>query len=148
MTDLDAAFEKLRELEAEAVGREPASRPAAEARAIVTAALLTPSGWVPPSNENGHDRAFTRDGGKIEFEAEPRASWRLRRRMIRCNKATCTTCPHGPYLYVRITVPGGAVSDVSLGREPAARHVFDKLGDRLDGEQISAIVQEIREGGR
>ncbi len=24
---------------------------------------------------------------------------RLRRQMVRCGKATCTTCPHGPYWY-------------------------------------------------
>jgi hypothetical protein len=83
----------------------------------------------------------------MEVEAEERASWKLRRRMMRCNKANCTSCPHGPYLYVRITAPGGAVSDVSLGRAPAARHVFNKLGGRLDGDQVSELVRTIRREG-
>ena len=96
------------------------------------------------------EREFTRAGGKIQMEpdAERRPVWTLRRRMLRCGKENCTKCPHGPYLYVRIKLESGAVGDVSLGREPGARHVFEKLGDRLDGESIREIVREIREGGR
>ena len=158
MTDeeLPAWVLKLRRLEREYDELGP-DHPTAEeiyqvCEDVLTLSRMRARGELPP-----HQTVFTRREGKIEFEqaavrgtrqASPVATWKLRRRMMRCGKKGCTTCPHGPYLYVRITAPGGAVSDVSLGRAPGARHVFEKLGGKLEGGQISEIVAAIREEGR
>ena len=154
MTDrFDAAMEKLRQLERESPPGGWGPRPREEV-ARICEEVLTLSRMRGNGAGRGDVWEWRRNGGKTGSlhvpapEEEPRATWRLRRRMMRCGKAGCTKCPHGPYLYVRITAPEGAVSDVSLGRAPAARHVFDRLGDRLDGEQVSEIVRAIREEGR
>ena len=37
------------------------------------------------------------EGNGVDLGQQPNVS--LRRRMVRCGKAACTSCPHGPYWY-------------------------------------------------
>ena len=156
MTDpFGDGFAKLRKLEQKMPPGGYPQRTAAEVRWFIEQTRLTLQAKAATGELAEPEQRFTRAEGKIQVEgvrvvepaAEPRATWRIKRRMIRCGKANCTRCPHGPYLYVRITEPGGPVRDVSLGREPSARHIFERLGEVLDGESISELVRTIRREG-
>lgn len=48
--------------------------------------------------------------------AARREGVRLVWKLIRCNKAGCRRCPHGPYLYARVRLPDGTRKWVYLGR--------------------------------
>lgn len=69
------------------------------------------------------------------------AGIQLRPRMLRCGKAGCTTCPHGPYWYVTIRRPGKR-ADVALGRDPKISNFYRKLAGHLTGDEIVLLVRE------
>lgn len=69
------------------------------------------------------------------------AGIQLRPRMLRCGKAGCTTCPHGPYWYVTIRRLGKR-ADVALGRDPKISQFYRKLAGHLTGDEIVLLVRE------
>lgn len=50
-------------------------------------------------NDDPERKELERDKDQY-LEATARGEWTEVRRMIRCGKEACTTCPHGPYLYL------------------------------------------------
>jgi hypothetical protein len=69
----------------------------------------------------------SRQGGpEAPSPSGPAASPSYRRQLVRCGKAGCTKCPHGPYWYAYWR-EGGRVRSRYVGKElPPAR---DRLGE-------------------
>jgi hypothetical protein len=94
---------------------------------------------------------WRRDCGHAE-EGKGAEGWRSLRHAtrgtyegrIRCNRPTCNTCPHGPYLYA-ILRSDGQRRDTSLGPNPTAATFYRKLAEHLPGEQIRNLIRQRKE---